>query len=88
MQWCYLSSRQQGTLVFKESSPAPLSTLTAIHVELEPKTVIEVLISSLGSHPRPFAPIDQVEKDVSAVVSNISIVVAVVGNRILNLNRR
>jgi hypothetical protein len=45
-------------------------------------------MSSLSSLPRPLAPIDEVKKDSTAVVSNISIVVARVCNPILDLNRR
>lgn len=45
-------------------------------------------MASLSSHPRPFAPIDEVEEDTAAVVANVTVVVALVGNPVLDLNGR
>lgn len=62
--------------------------LSAVDIEAEEEAVIEVLVASLSSHPGPFAPIDEVEEDAAAVVSNITVVVALVGNPVLDLNGR
>lgn len=45
-------------------------------------------MTSLSSHPGPFAPIDEVEKDTATVVTHVTIVVALVGNPVLDLNGR
>ena len=45
-------------------------------------------MSSLGTRPRPLAPIDEVKEDITAVVPDVSVVVALVGDPVLDLHGR